>query len=245
MELKPTTKVAEALAVAQRAAQSDGNPEITPAHLVLALAEQPETTTPALLAAGGTTAAAVAARPGSHSALPRTPAARSRRRVSPRPRWPSCSTPRPSCRRWGTPTCPPTSCCSPSWRRARSAVGRRQGLEAQIPALRGGRKVTSETPESQRRGVGEVRHRPDPGGPGRQARPRHRARLRDPPGGAGPQPADEEQPGPHRRARRRQDRGRRGPGPAHRRRRRARVAAGQAAHQPRPRRDGRGGEVPR
>ena len=46
MELKPTAKVAEALAIAQRAAQADGNPEITPAHLVLALADQPDTTTP-------------------------------------------------------------------------------------------------------------------------------------------------------------------------------------------------------
>ena len=40
MELKPTTKVAEALAVAQRSAQSAGHAEITPAHLALALAEQ-------------------------------------------------------------------------------------------------------------------------------------------------------------------------------------------------------------
>ncbi len=60
MELKPTTKVAEALAVAQRSAQTAGNPEITPAHLVLALAEQADTTTPALLAAGGTSVDMVA-----------------------------------------------------------------------------------------------------------------------------------------------------------------------------------------
>ena len=60
MELKPTTKVAEALAVAQRAAQSAGHPEITPAHLALALAEQEGTTTPALLAAAGTSAEGVA-----------------------------------------------------------------------------------------------------------------------------------------------------------------------------------------
>src|SRR4029453_3335689 len=61
MELKPTSKVAEALAIAQRAAQSQGHPEITPHHLALALAEQPDTTTPALLAAGGTTPQAGAA----------------------------------------------------------------------------------------------------------------------------------------------------------------------------------------
>ncbi len=61
MELKPTTKVAEALAVAQRAAQAAGHPEITPAHLALALAEQEGTTTPALLAAAGSTAEGMAA----------------------------------------------------------------------------------------------------------------------------------------------------------------------------------------
>ncbi|HEV7147643.1 MAG TPA: ATP-dependent chaperone ClpB [Pedococcus sp.] len=73
MELKPTTKVGEALALAQREAQASGNPEIAPAHLVLALAEQPDTTTPALLAAGGTTTEAVA-RAARHTlaSLPRT-----------------------------------------------------------------------------------------------------------------------------------------------------------------------------
>ncbi|CAN7293056.1 ATP-dependent chaperone ClpB [Knoellia sp. LjRoot47] len=59
MELTPTTKVAEALALAQRTAQAAGHPEITPAHLVLALAEQPDTSTPALLEAAGTTVDAV------------------------------------------------------------------------------------------------------------------------------------------------------------------------------------------
>jgi ATP-dependent Clp protease ATP-binding subunit ClpB len=73
MELKPTAKTAEALALAQREAQGSGHPEVTPAHLVLALAEQPETTTAALLAAGGTTADAVASS-ARHtlSGLPRT-----------------------------------------------------------------------------------------------------------------------------------------------------------------------------
>ncbi|MEI2776239.1 MAG: ATP-dependent chaperone ClpB [Tetrasphaera sp.] len=60
MELKPTTKVAEILAVAQRSAQAAGNPEITPAHLALAIVEVPETTVPALLAAGGSSPEAVA-----------------------------------------------------------------------------------------------------------------------------------------------------------------------------------------
>ena len=73
MELKPTTKVAEALAVAQRAAQAAGHPEITPAHLALALAEQEGTTTPALLEAAGSTAQATAAAARSVlSGMPRT-----------------------------------------------------------------------------------------------------------------------------------------------------------------------------
>ncbi len=73
MELKPTTKVAEALAVAQRAAQAAGHPEITPAHLALALAEQEGTTTPALLAAAGSTAEGMAATARSVlSGMPRT-----------------------------------------------------------------------------------------------------------------------------------------------------------------------------
>ncbi|MFC7490939.1 MULTISPECIES: ATP-dependent chaperone ClpB [unclassified Knoellia] len=71
MDLTPTTKVAEALAVAQRLAQSAGHPEITPDHLALALAEQPDTSTPALLDAAGTTAAAVAS--AARSALSRLP----------------------------------------------------------------------------------------------------------------------------------------------------------------------------
>src|SRR5690349_3288059 len=73
MELKPTAKVGEALALAQREAQGNGNPEVTPAHLALALTEQPDTTTPALLEAGGTSTAAVAAAARrTIGALPRT-----------------------------------------------------------------------------------------------------------------------------------------------------------------------------
>jgi ATP-dependent Clp protease ATP-binding subunit ClpB len=73
MELKPTAKVGEALAIAQRTAQSEGHPEITPEHVALSLVQLPETTTPALLAAGGTTVEAYegAAR-AAIASLPRT-----------------------------------------------------------------------------------------------------------------------------------------------------------------------------
>ncbi len=71
MELKPTAKVAEILAVAQRSAQTAGHPEITPAHLALAAIEVPDTPVAALLAAGGTTPEAVAA--AARSTLSRMP----------------------------------------------------------------------------------------------------------------------------------------------------------------------------
>jgi ATP-dependent Clp protease ATP-binding subunit ClpB len=73
MELKPTAKTAEALALAQREAQAAGHPEVTPAHLALALAEQPDTTTAALLAAGGSSGEALAgAARRALTSLPRT-----------------------------------------------------------------------------------------------------------------------------------------------------------------------------
>ena len=95
MELKPTTKVAEALAVAQRAAQTAGHPEITPAHLALALAEQEGTTTPALLAAAGTSAEGVAAtaRGGARPGCRAAPARPSPPPASGRPRSRCSSTP--------------------------------------------------------------------------------------------------------------------------------------------------------
>ena len=186
MELKPTTRVAEALAVAQRAAQSAGHPEITPSHLALALAEQEGSTTPAAphrrrherrgrrrepRAACSTGCRAAAGRP-------------SRPPASGRRRSPSSSTPPPSWPPAATPTCRPTSSSSPSSRRARSRATPAR-LEAELDRLRGGATVTSENPQEAGRGAAEVRHRPHRDGPRRPARPRHRARLRDPPRRAG------------------------------------------------------------
>ncbi|MBO1753899.1 ATP-dependent chaperone ClpB [Allobranchiibius sp. CTAmp26] len=61
MDLQLTTKAQEAVSTAVQGAASAGNPQVEPAHLLLALAEQTETTTAPLLEAVGTTAAAVAA----------------------------------------------------------------------------------------------------------------------------------------------------------------------------------------
>lgn len=148
MELKPTAKVAEALAIAQRAAQADGNPEITPAHLTLALAEQPDTTTAALLTAGGTTAEAVAA------------AARRSTATLPRTRGSSVQTPG-----FGSATLAvlqhaqtlmqamgdshlSTDVLLLALVEKGAVAADPKAVEAQIAVLRGGRKVTSETPES-------------------------------------------------------------------------------------------------
>jgi ATP-dependent Clp protease ATP-binding subunit ClpC len=54
MDFKPTTKVAEALALAQRSAQTQGHPEVTPAHLVSALVQLDTPQCDTLLQAAGT-----------------------------------------------------------------------------------------------------------------------------------------------------------------------------------------------
>ncbi|GAA2737962.1 ATP-dependent chaperone ClpB [Pedococcus aerophilus] len=54
MDLKPTAKVAEALALAQRAAQTAGHPEITPDHLTSALVQLETAQADVLLQAAGT-----------------------------------------------------------------------------------------------------------------------------------------------------------------------------------------------
>ncbi len=95
------------------------------------------------------------------------------------------------------------------------------------------------------RGPREVRRRPDRARRGGPARPGHRPRRRDPSRRAGALAAYQEQPGADRRARRRQDRRRRGTGAARGRGRRARLPQGQAGAQPRPGGDGRRREVPR
>ncbi|CCH71109.1 MAG: ATP-dependent chaperone ClpB [Dermatophilaceae bacterium] len=61
MDLKPTTKVAEALALAQRAAQTHGNPEITPDHITSALIQLDTPQADLLLQAAGTGAGHVLA----------------------------------------------------------------------------------------------------------------------------------------------------------------------------------------
>ncbi|WP_394765386.1 Clp protease N-terminal domain-containing protein, partial [Stenotrophomonas sp.] len=60
MDLKLTTKAQEGLSAAVRDAASAGHPHVEPAHILLALTRQTETTTGPLLAATGSSAAAAA-----------------------------------------------------------------------------------------------------------------------------------------------------------------------------------------
>ena len=60
MDLKLTTKAQEALSAAVRASAAAGHPHTEPAHLLKALTEQSDTTTPALLQAAGSSLAAAA-----------------------------------------------------------------------------------------------------------------------------------------------------------------------------------------
>ncbi|MDQ2782442.1 MAG: ATP-dependent chaperone ClpB, partial [Actinomycetota bacterium] len=71
MDLQLTTKANEALSAAVRDAAAHGHPHTEPAHLLKALAEQGDTTTPALLeAAGASIGGAVAAADRLLAALP-------------------------------------------------------------------------------------------------------------------------------------------------------------------------------
>ncbi len=73
MDLKPTTKVAEALALAQRAAQTEGHAEITPDHLASAAVRLDTPLADALLTAAGTGAGHVLAQADARlRALPTT-----------------------------------------------------------------------------------------------------------------------------------------------------------------------------
>jgi ATP-dependent Clp protease ATP-binding subunit ClpB len=148
MDLQLTTKANEALAAAARAAAAQGHPQIEPAQLLKALAEQPETTTPALLEAAGTTVAgAVATADRLLSALPSVSGS---------------SVPQPQLSRGSLAVLE-------SARSLMAAMGdtfvstdhlllalARTGdfgldaaaIEAAIPQLRGGRRVDSEHPEA-------------------------------------------------------------------------------------------------
>ena len=223
----PTTKTQAALTSALQAATAAGNPEIRPAHLLMALLTQNDGIAAPLLEAVGVDPATIRDR----DATPHRPAAQRQRRhldaaAGARLARRDHRRPEPGHRDGRRVRLHRAPAGRPGHRR----LGRRQAADRarRLPAgaARGVRQGARQRPRHQPRprghlsGVGEVLHRPDRARARRQARPGYRARQRDSSRRAGAEPAHQEQPGADRRARRRQDRDRRGPGPAHRRRRR-------------------------
>ena len=237
-----TQKAQEAIVAAQATAQRLDSPVLDAEHILSALVE-PDDGDP------GRDAPPARRRPARRSAAswrpssPGAPGSRAARCRSIRAPGASSSWPRPRPSASATSTSRPSTSCSRSPRSAARArpcsSATRAGREALLQALqsvRGGQRVTSQNPESTYAALEKYGRDLTDRGTGRQARPGHRPRRRDPAGHPGPVAPDEEQPGPHRRARRRQDGHRRRARPADRPRRRARGAQGQARRLARPRR---------
>ncbi|GAB95542.1 ATP-dependent Clp protease ATP-binding subunit ClpB [Kineosphaera limosa] len=149
MNLQLTTKAQEAFSAATRNAAAAGNPNVEPAHLLLALTEQPDTTTGPLLEATGSSM--LAARRAAEAELAKLPSAS------------GSSMTNPSLSRSGLTVLEQA-------RQVMEAMGdsfvstdhlllalARTGafgldadaIDERIPAMRGGGKVTSENPEDQ------------------------------------------------------------------------------------------------
>jgi ATP-dependent Clp protease ATP-binding subunit ClpB len=184
MDLKLTTKAQEALSAAVRASAAAGHPHTEPAHLLKALTEQSDTTTPALLqAAGSSLAAAAQAAAAGAGGMPSASG-------------PSVSAPGLSraamsvleAARAAMAAMGDTFVSTDHLLLALAKTGR-FGLDAARSRRRsrgcaaGGGRLGE--PRGDLRRAGEVRHRPHRTGPRGQARPGHRARRRDPPGRAG------------------------------------------------------------
>jgi ATP-dependent Clp protease ATP-binding subunit ClpB len=158
MSLQLTTKAQEAFAGAARNAAASGHPHVEPAHLLLALTEQPDTTTGPLLDATGSSL--LAARRAAEAELAKLPKV-------------SGST---------------VTQATPSRSFSTVLEQARQVMEAMgdsyvstdhlLLALAQGRL---REPRGHLQRAGEVRHGPHPAGPRGQARPGHRPRRRDPP----------------------------------------------------------------
>ena len=218
-----TTRTQEAILAAQQLAEGEGHPELTAAHLLLSLIDQPDGVVPAVLEKAGKDPAAIAeALRGRLAHLPRVSGEGAQLSLSNE-----------------APQCPDRGPCHrrAAARRVRldraPAAGHRGGgirqRRGQGPGRAWGRQRDhhggplqhprepardQREPRSHLPGPGEVRPRPDRCRPPRAARSGDRPRRGDPPRHPGAQPAHQEQPGADRRARRRQDGHRRRAGPA-------------------------------
>ncbi|MGL5866531.1 MAG: ATP-dependent Clp protease ATP-binding subunit [Dermatophilaceae bacterium] len=150
MELNPTTKVAEALALAQRAAQSAGHAEIIPDHLTSAAVQLDTPLADALLAAAGTGAAHVLAQADARvRALPTTSGATAQPPTFGREALAVIQQADTLMRAKGDTHLALDLLLLALAETGHLAAVEKRGaadLEARIEQLRGGRKVTSETP---------------------------------------------------------------------------------------------------
>ena len=248
----PTTKTQAALTSALQAATAAGNPEIRPAHLLMALLTQNDGIAAPLLEAVGVDPAIIRTEAaGLVDRLPKASGANSTPNLS-RESLAAITAAQQLATEMDDEYVSTEHLLvglATGRQRRRQAADRPRRVAA--GAARGVHQGARQRPRHQPRsrghlpGAGEVLHRPDRRRARRQAGPGHRARQRDSSRRAGAEPSHQEQPGAHRRARRRQDRDRRGPGPAHHRRRRAGEPARQDRRLPRPRLDGRRRQVPR
>ena len=150
----PTTKTQAALTSALQAATAAGNPEIRPAHLLMALLTQNDGIAAPLLEAVGVDPATIRTEAQRLSTGCPAPAAPTRRRSCPvnrSPRSPRRSTWPP---RWTTSTSPPSTCCSawpavtPTSPSCSPVTARRpQALREAFVKVRGSARVTSPDPE--------------------------------------------------------------------------------------------------
>ena len=248
----PTTKTQAALTSALQAASAAGNPEIRPAHLLLALLTQNDGIAAPLLEAVGVEPATIRAETQRLlDRLPQTSGASSQPQLS-----------RESLAAVTTAQQLATEMDDEYVSTEHLMVGLATGdsdvaklltghgaspqaLREAFVKVRGSARVTSADPEATYQALEKYSTDLTATRPRRQTRPGYRARQRDSPRRAGAVPSHQEQPGAHRRARRRQDGDRGGPGPAHRRRRRAGEPARQDRRLAGPRVDGGRRQVPR
>jgi ATP-dependent Clp protease ATP-binding subunit ClpB len=150
MELKPTAKVAESLALAQRAAQTAGHPEITPDHLTSALVQVDTAQADALLQAAGTGATHVLAQADARlRALPTASGATAQPPTFGREALAVLQQADTLMRAKGDTFLAVDLLLLALAETGHLAAVQKRGardMEAKIDALRGGRKVTSETP---------------------------------------------------------------------------------------------------
>ncbi|HEX2706056.1 MAG TPA: ATP-dependent chaperone ClpB [Candidatus Lustribacter sp.] len=148
MDLHLTTKASEALSAAVRDAAASGHAQTEPAHLLKALAEQAETTTPALLTAAGTSARALAQ--AAAKTLSGMPSATGSSMATPglsRGSLAALENARAAMSAMGD-TYVSTDHLVLGLARSRQFGLDPAAIEAAIPALRGGAKVTTENPEA-------------------------------------------------------------------------------------------------